>query len=233
MAVPFSQAILQARRRGLLPVVVDIKPVSPKDGALIGTRDPALLAAGLAAAGACALSVVTESSNFGGSLEMLRAVSAAVPVPVLRKDFLTSTDQVDESGRCGARAVLIILATTPDNLARDLYSAAAERGMEAVVEIHNELELERAVKLNPSIIGINNRDILALECDSGDVGTTERLAPLVPDHILTMSESSLLSEFHIHRAFAAGADAVLVGTAVLKAPDPPGFVRRITGDSPS
>jgi indole-3-glycerol phosphate synthase len=227
MKESLSHAILRAKRQGIVPLIADIKPVSPRDGALMGSRDPASVAQSLVAAGACAISVVTEPIHFGGNLETLRAVCAAVQVPVLQKDFFLSADQIDDSHACGAGAVLVILATTPDDLAFELCLRAKERGLEAVVEIHTGEELERAMRLEPTIIGINNRDIRALEKDSGDVGTTEKLAPLVANGIVTISESSLLNEGAIRRALMAGIDSVLVGTAILQAPDPVGFVRRI------
>jgi indole-3-glycerol phosphate synthase len=227
MKESLSRAILRAKRQGSVPLIADIKPVSPRDGPLMGSRDPASVARRLVAAGACAISVVTEPVHFGGDLETLRAVCAAVPVPVLQKDFFLSADQIDASHACGAQAVLVILATTPDDLAFELCLRARERGLEAVVEIHTEKELERAMRLEPTIIGINNRDIRALERDAGDVRTTEAIAPLVANGIVTISESALLDESAIRRALRAGADAVLVGTAILQAPDPAGLVRGI------
>ena len=224
---PFSKAILEAKRQGVLPLVADIKPISPRDGNLIGPRSPGNLARELVAAGACALSVVTESTNFGGSLDLLCQICAAAPAPVLRKDFFSSPAQIEESQAAGASAVLVILATTPDDLAFDLCRTATSLGMEAVVEVHTKEELARALRLNPTIIGINNRNILQLEKDEGDVQVTEELVPAIPEGIVTLSASSLLTEDSIRRAIRAGADAVLVGTAVLRAADPAGFVRAI------
>jgi len=224
---PLSAAILGAKRRRILPLVADIKPASPRDGDLVGPRDPAELAQILVEAGACALSVVTEPKHFGGSLQTLRRVSDAVKVPVLRKDFFSSAEQVEESKRQGAAAVLLTLATTPDPLASALYRRARELGLEVVVEVHTRSELERALALSPTIIGINNRNILCFETDSGDVRVTEELAPLVPDGIVRISESSLKTEEDVRRAVEAGADAVLVGTAILKAGDPAAFLSRL------
>ena len=224
---PLSAAILAAKRKRILPLVADIKPASPRDGELVGLRDVAGLAQTLVEAGACALSVVTELKRFGGSLQTLRRVCDAVKVPVLRKDFFSSAEQIQESKEQGAAAMLLILATTPDPLATDLYRLARELGLEVVVEIHTRQELERALALSPTIIGINNREILSLETDSGDVQVTEELAPLVPDGIVKISESSLQTEKDIQRAVEAGADAVLVGTAILKAGDPATFLSRL------
>ena len=224
---PLSAAILAAKRRKILPLIADIKPASPRDGQLVGRRDAAELAQTLVEAGACALSVVTEAKYFGGSLQTLRGVCDAVKVPVLRKDFFSSAEQIQESKERGAAAVLLVLATTPDPLAAALYRLASKLGLEVVVEIHTQQELERALALSPTIIGINNREILSLETDSGDVRVTEELAPLVPDGIVKISESSLQTEGDIQRAVEAGADAVLVGTAILKAGDPAAFLSRL------
>jgi len=214
-----SVAVRNCRQNGKLPLVVDIKLVSPRDGELLKDRQPAELARLAEQAGACAVSVVTESDHFGGSVAVLREVARACSLPVLQKDFFTSPAQVAEGYRAGASAILIIMANTSDAVALQLHQKAARLEMEAVVEVHTRAELQRALRLGPTLIGINNRDILRLEMDAGGVATTERLAPAVPREILILSESSLRSNADIHRAFAAGADAVLVGTAILQADD--------------
>jgi indole-3-glycerol phosphate synthase len=214
-----SRAIVKAKKRGEVPVICDIKPCSPRDGDLLEARDPADLARSLESAGACALSVVTETKHFGGSLEMLGRVTRATPLPVLRKDFLSTPDQVTESHEAGARAVLLIMATMTDDVAKSLFLRARELGVESLVEVHTGEELARALRLEPAIIGINNRNILELETDTGDVRVTEELAPRVPESALIISESSLQSLTDVERALRAGADAVLVGTAVLQATD--------------
>ena len=226
--VSLSHAIRRAQADGRLPVMADIKPASPRDGDLLAGRRPAQLATALEAAGACALSVVTEEKHFSGSCENLRQVCEAVDLPVLRKDFLAEPEQLQSSIAAGASAVLLILATVSDRQARDLHAAAIDLDLEPVVEVHSEAELQRALQLSPSIVGINNRDILQLETDPGDVATTERLAPLVPDGVVTLSESSLLSDDDVRRALAAGADAVLVGTMLLQADDPAARLRELT-----
>lgn len=223
-----SSAILAARDSGRVPIMVDIKPVSPRDGALVGLRDPSQLACSLVEAGACALSVVTEPENFGGSVDMLRRVAHAVEVPVLRKDFIGSPEQIDETLEAGAAAVLLTLATIPELALPGLYRRVEALGLEAVVEIHTEEELKLATGLEPTIIGINNRNILQLEKDSGDVRITEKLAPLVPEGVVILSESSLLTAQDIQRAFTAGADAVLVGTAILQSEDPASRIAELT-----
>lgn len=216
---PFSTAIRNAGKGERLPVIVDIKPVSPRDGDLLKQRRPADLARMAGQAGACAVSVVTESTRFGGSIDMLREVAGACSVPVLQKDFFSEPDQVDESREAGAASFLIIMSITSDRTAQTLYEHGRKLGMEPVVEVHTAAELERALVLNPTIVGINNRDIGRLELDAGDVGVTERLAPGVPEDIVIISESSLQSSDDVRRAFAAGANAVLIGTAILQAGD--------------
>jgi indole-3-glycerol phosphate synthase len=233
MSNAFSRAILGAREKGRVPLVVDIKPVSPRDGDLVGSRDPAALARMLDAAGVCALSVVTEPEHFGGSLDMLREVASSVSLPVLRKDFLRSPEDVDASLEAGAAAVLLTLSTVHELEVPGLYRRIHSLGMEPLVEVHTPQELHFALGLTPepTVIGINNRDITRLEKDDGDVGVTELLAPLVPEGVAILSESAMLTPEDVARAFAAGADGVLVGTAVLQAEDPAAFVAELVRDT--
>jgi len=231
MSTAFSRAILGAGKAGRVPLVADIKPVSPRDGALVGPRDPAGLARILDRAGVCALSVVTEPRHFGGSLQMLREVVSSTSLPVLRKDFLNSPADVDASLEAGAAAVLLTLSTVPELEAPGLYRRIHSLGMEPLVEVHTVEELHFALGLTPepTIIGINNRDITRLEKDDGDVGVTESLAPLVPEGVTILSESAMLTPGDVARAFAAGAHGVLVGTAVLQAADPAAAVTDLAG----
>ena len=223
-----SSAIMAAKSRGRVPVIADIKPFSPRDGDLLKKRKPTDLTRSLVAAGVCALSVVTESTHFGGNIEMLREVAQVSAVPVLQKDFFSTPGQLTAAYEAGADAFLLILATTPDEVAEELYQCGRKLGMEAVVEIHSRNELLRALHLQPTIIGINNRNILELEKDDGHVDVTEKLAPLVPDDIATISESSLRSRDDVIRAVRAGADAVLIGTALLQALDVHSFLADLT-----
>jgi indole-3-glycerol phosphate synthase len=232
MGPSLSQAIIGVRAAGGTAVVADIKPVSPRDGDLLRARAPAELARLLVQAGACALSVVTEARSFGGSCELLKEVAGAVCVPVLRKDFLTTREDLDSSREAGATAVLMIVATTPKERLAGLHAHAVSIGLEPVVEVHTREELELALELRPSIVGVNNRDITQLEKDPGDVATTEALAPLVPEDITILSESSLLTSAAVGRALAAGAHAVLIGTLLLKAPDPAAAMAQLLQVSP-
>ena len=234
MNTPFSGSILHAGHDGKMPLVPDIKAVSPRDGDLFAERDPVSLARTLEVAGVCALSVVTESVHFGGSLDLLRRVAGSVGLPVLRKDFIRSMAQIEETVEAGGAAILLILSTIPEDEIMRFYWRAIEVGLEPVLEVHTPDQLRFALSFEPGprIIGINNRDITALEKDDGDVQVTEKIAPLVPDGVAVLSESSLSSAGDVRRALAAGSDAVLVGTAILMAPDPASRARDLAGFPP-
>lgn len=231
MSTSFSESILHASERGRLPLAADIKPVSPRDGDLFSGRDPVGLARALDEAGVCALSVVTEPTHFGGSLELLRSVAGAVSLPVLRKDFVTSERQIEETVGTGAAALLLTVSTMPEGELRSYYLKALSLGLEPLPEVHTHAQLRFVLDLEPrpTIIGINNRDVTALEKDGGDVKVTESLAPLVPEGIAILSESSFLSPRDVRRAMAAGSHAVLVGTAILSARDPGERARELAG----
>nr|NLI49490.1 indole-3-glycerol-phosphate synthase [Propionibacterium sp.] len=223
-------ASIRARQRaGIFPVLGEVKVRSPKEGDLLAGRDPVAYARLMAAAGVAGISVVTEPEHFGGSLDLLRTVAAAVGVPVLGKDFVTTPAQVDALADAGAAAVLLIAAhLTPAALA-DLVAHAHTRGVEALVEAHTAEEVRTVADVPADLFGINNRDITLLEVDDGDVTRTGRLARLYPPGRPVVSESAIGSPTDVRRAAAAGADAVLVGTAALRAPDPVAFLRTLAG----
>jgi len=182
-------------------------------------RDPVETAQYLVRSGAPVLSVVTERSRFGGSAELLRAVVRAVDVPVLRKDFITTKAQLLETAELGAAAVLLICATTDKNTVQMLYENARELGLEPLVEIHTAEEMAFAGTLGAGLIGINNRDIMTLERDDGCSGRTVALASGAPAEALLISESGILTATDAKLAVSAGANAVLVGTALWLADD--------------
>lgn len=212
--------IRQRQREGLFPVISEIKVRSEKEGDLLGRRDPAELARTMAACGAAGISVVTEPTHFGGSLDLLRDVTAAVDLPVLQKDFVTSEEQIEESASRGASAILLIAAMLDDATLLHLIEFAASLGLETLTEAHTAEELSKIGALPGSILGINNRDITILEVDDGGVEKTEELSRLYNDARPLVSESSIATLDDVRRAGKSGADAVLVGTAILKAPDP-------------
>lgn len=214
---------------GKFPVIPDLKPVSPAEGPLFPARDIALYASQLVNAGACVLSVVTEPVQFGGSMEQLRHVAESACVPVLRKDFIRTRRDVDETANAGAAAILLICACLSRSAISELYLYALEKGLEPLVETHTEEELLFASSLGAELIGINNKDILRLEKDGGTVAATAALARNKPAGAMLISESGIMNAADVRTAAASGADAVLVGTSIWKADDPFAFYRKLCG----
>lgn len=215
-----SAALWKQHVLGKIPVIPDIKCKSPGEGDLLLGRDPAAIAKSLAAAGAPAISVVTEGEHFGGSPELLRQIARAVSIPILRKDFITTREQLLESVEIGASAVLLISAILEKGQLPKLLEEALALGLEPLVETHNEVEIIAANGLPVTFLGINNRNIIEWEMDKGSVNTTEKLASLVRPGVFILSESSVTTTGDVQRARAAGAHGVLVGTAILRAPEP-------------
>jgi len=212
----FAKSLQRKKASGLIPVIPDIKLVSPKDGPLFLNRDPVDTAARMEALGAPAISVVTEPKEFGGSIQLLRDVVSAVSVPVLRKDFLADEDGLKRTKDSGASAVLLICACLSGEKLRELFEASLRLSLEPLVEAHTKEELDYAIGLGAKLIGINNRDILSLERDGGGVSLTRELAHFVPDGALLVSESGIETPAQAKAAVLAGAGAVLVGTALWK-----------------
>lgn len=210
-------------------VIAEVKRRSPSKGDLADIADPAALAREYAAGGAAAISVLTEQRRFGGSLDDLRAVRAAVDTPVLRKDFIVEPYQLVEARAAGADLALLIVAALDDDLLRRLYDQAGELGLTVLVEVHDEPETERAVALGAELIGVNARNLRTLAVD---VDTFGRLAPLIPDDRVKVAESGITGAADVRRFVAEGARAVLVGEALVKDGDPQGAVRSMTGVQP-
>lgn len=177
-------------------VIAEVKRRSPSKGALADIEDPAALAAEYAAGGAAAVSVLTEARRFGGSLDDLRAVRDAVDLPVLRKDFVVDPYQVLESRAAGADMVLLIVAALDDATLRRLNDQACSLGMTVLVEVHDEVELERAVDLGAELIGVNARDLTTLDVDPATFG---RLAALAPEDRVLVAESDIRSAEDVKR----------------------------------
>jgi indole-3-glycerol phosphate synthase len=198
--------------------VAEVKPTSPTTD---GTRedDPVALAEEMVAGGAAALSVLTEPEHFGGSPETLRRVRAAVDVPVLRKDFVLRESQLDAV----AADVVLLIARFVDDLP-GLLTAARDRGFQVLVETHTEAELQEAVAAGADIVGINNRDLARLAVD---LGTFERVAPAAPESVTLIAESGIATPEDVARMRAAGADALLVGSAIMDG-DVQANTRRLT-----
>jgi indole-3-glycerol phosphate synthase len=207
-------------------VIAEVKRRSPSKGDLADIADPAALATQYAAGGAAAISVLTEQRRFGGSLDDLRAVRAAIDTPILRKDFIVASYQLVEARAAGADLALLIVAALDDDLLRRLYDEARELGLTVLVEVHDEPETERAVALGAELIGVNARNLKTLAVDNDTFG---RLAPLVPDDRVKVAESGIFGPDDVARFVAEGARGVLVGEALVKDGDPRGAVAAMTG----
>ncbi|GAA0288944.1 indole-3-glycerol phosphate synthase [Halobacterium noricense] len=200
-------AFAAAEADGRVPTIAEVKPTSPTTE---GGRhdDPVDLAEQMVAGGAAALSVLTEPEHFGGSPENLRAIRDAVDVPVLRKDFLLREAQLDA---VEADVVLLIARFLGDDL-EPMLAAARERGFQALVEVHDRDELDRAVDAGADIIGVNNRDLAKLEVD---LSTFETVAPHAPEDVTLIAESGVSTPADVRRMREAGADGLLVGSAIM------------------
>jgi indole-3-glycerol phosphate synthase len=200
-----------------LGVIAEVKRRSPSKGDLAGIPDPAALATAYAAGGADAISVLTEERRFAGSLADLDAVRATVATPLLRKDFVVTDYQVTEARAHGADLVLLIVAALDDAELRDLHQAVTGWGMTALVEVHDEPEIERALAAGAELVGVNARNLKTLEVDPGTFG---RLGPLLPDTVVRVAESGVTGPGDAARFAAEGADVVLVGEALVRDGDP-------------
>jgi indole-3-glycerol phosphate synthase len=204
-----------------LAVIAEIKRRSPSAGLLRGECDPAARARTYEAGGAAAVSVLTDAAHFGGNGADLASARTAVSLPVLRKDFLLAPLQIAESRALGADAVLLIAAALAPAELREMALRAEDLGMTALVEVHDERELEAALAIEPAVLGINNRSLRDLTIDPE---TIHRLAPLVPEGIVLVSESGIRDPESV-RDLPERVDAVLVGSALMTCDDPSAFVR--------
>lgn len=213
----FLEALLSAKTEKKNIVIPDIKCFSPKEGDLMRGRNPVKYALDLQEAGAPVLSVVTEEKEFHGSLQMLRDIAAAVKVPILRKDFIHTREDLLETKEAGASAILLMCSCLEKEELRLLYAQALEIGLDPFVETHVKEDFALVQELGAKLVGINNRDILVLERDEGDVNNTLSLAGMAPKDAFLVTESSIQNPAQVRAAISAGADAALVGTAILNA----------------
>lgn len=209
-ARPFRAAL----RRPAVALIGEFKRRSPSAGTLGGETGPAAAARHYAAAGAAAISVLTDAEYFGGSLADLRAAREAVDLPVLRKDFVIDEIQLFEARAAGADAVLLIARILDDARMAALLGRAAQLGMAALIEVHDATELDRALALGADLIGINNRDLATFRTD---LAVSLELAPRVPPGAIVVAESGIHDERDVDRLAAAGVDAILVGEALMRA----------------
>lgn len=213
-------------------VIAEVKRSSPSKGELAAISDPAWLAGEYEAGGASVVSVLTEQRRFGGSLADLEAVRARVEIPLLRKDFVVSSYQLWEARAYGADLVLLIVAALEHKALVSLVERTCSLGMTALVEVHDEDELVRALDAGARIVGVNARDLKTLEVDRGVFG---RLSPLIPDGIVKIAESGVRGPHDLLAYAAVGADAVLVGEGVVTGGNPRQAVAELVtaGNHPS
>lgn len=214
------------RGGGAVSLIAECKRRSPGAGDIRPGLDPEKLTRGYADAGASALSVLTDQTFFGGALEDLAAVSRNVSIPLLRKDFTLDTSQIIEARAGGADAVLLIARILDDESLRRLTAAAHALGMGALIEVHDEQELERALASGSTILGVNNRDLSTF---TTDLETTARLLEGVPAHVTVVSESGIRTRSDVERLGVMGVDAILVGEALLAAEDPASAAGELAG----
>jgi indole-3-glycerol phosphate synthase len=225
-ATPAPRDPMPAFRAPGTSVIAEVKRRSPSKGDLADIPDPAELAAAYARGGAHAISVLTEHRRFGGSLDDLRTVRAAVETPLLRKDFIVTSYQLHEARLAGADLVLLIVAALDDPTLQKLYAEARGLGLTVLVEVHDEDETRRAVDLGAELVGVNARNLKTLAVDND---TFARLAPLVPDDRVRVAESGITGPDDVRRFAGEGASVVLVGEALVKDGDPEAAVRSMTG----
>jgi len=211
---------------GPVRIIAEIKRASPSAGTIDPTIDAAALGSRYVRAGCSAISVLTDEPGFGGSLEDLRKVRAAVSVPLLRKDFVVDHYQVLEAREAGADAILLIAAALDEHQLLTLLNASKDLAMDAVVEVHDEAELQRALTAGAQIVGVNNRDLKTFEVD---LSTSEKLLPLIPQGLRSVTESGIRTAADAVRLRSAGAANFLVGESLVRARDPSALLRELLG----
>jgi indole-3-glycerol phosphate synthase len=222
----FRAALERAASPGRLALIAEIKKASPSKGLIRADFDPPSLARAYEAGGAACLSVLTDGPSFQGADAYLAAAREATALPTLRKEFLVDPWQVAQSRALGADAILVILSISDDALAAELLSEATRLGMDALVEAHDEAEVDRAVALGAGLIGVNNRNLRTFVTD---LAVTERLAARIPQDRLLITESGIATPADIARLAAAGARAMLVGESLMRQADVQTATRALLG----
>jgi len=219
---PFSEALV----RPGLSLIAEFKRRSPSAGEISATATVSAQVGAYERGGAAALSVLTDERHFGGSLEDLRAARAACGLPILRKDFVVDPYQLYEAAVNGADAVLLIVRALDDRTLVELYGTARDLDLDCLVEVHDAEELQRALEIDVDVIGVNNRD---LDDGSVDVSRTYELMPDVPAGKTVVAESGISTREELEELERVGVDAVLIGSALMVAPDPEAKTRELTG----
>jgi len=220
----FAKALLSARADRRFGLIAEVKKASPSKGLIRADFQPAAIASAYAAAGATCLSVLTDEPYFQGKDRYLAEAREAAVIPALRKDFIVDSYQLPESRALGADAILLIVAALDDGQLADFEAEAIELGLDVLVEVHDDAELDRALALRTPLIGVNNRDLKTMTVD---IATSERLAARIPAGRLLIAESGLSTNADLQRLDAAGVSTFLVGEALMREDDVEAATRRL------